>query len=346
MAATRADKARYAVDVTGLVSSRLIGVLACAVAVCVPQLALLLTSPVRVGSFVPLAVVLTVSDCLTLYFGAATVVQIWYSGWVEDQVAKSLTADRIHEDSIAPGFIRWVGNARKRFKLDSTWKILTVPTVGVVFVLWVNFYIGSAYGFAAFGSWTIWAASGGACSGRYLGEPSFTPGMHGLIASLDSANITNDSQEPVFSGPNGGQAAGVANNSFYRETSTFSACGVGAIRDPVNASRIDFSITFTTDGNTEYLTSSVWVNRSFEYNFPANGGTWATTIALSPEVQAVGGPFPISARAPERVESGRVRTHLYSSPTGPILRQAVEPVLGRRAAAEAVRSARDRASAR
>jgi hypothetical protein len=145
MAGVSPDQARYSIEVQSYVTSRYVGTLACAVAVYVPQLALLallLTSQARVGSFIPLAIVLAASDGLTFYFGTATVLQLWYIGWIETSLINALPPGSAKIDPSAPGFIRWVSEARETTKVDSTWKIVLLLLVLTVFVLGVNVYIG------------------------------------------------------------------------------------------------------------------------------------------------------------------------------------------------------------
>lgn len=108
-----------------------------------------------------------------------------------------------------------------------------------------------------------------------------------VLPLFDSSTpaYTNDSAEPTSLPINGTAGPVFFTNGFDATSGAVSTCGKAASFQNATSSRIDVSVSFQSDGVSHIASTTVDVTTHYEYEFPANVGSWAIDNLSAP-----GGP--------------------------------------------------------
>ena len=148
---------------------------------------------------------------------------------------------------------------------------------------------GSVWGFFNTTNWTIrqgTGPSGAGCSSVYFAtETSERPEI-----GLTLGTFSNDSGEPsnlTLNDSSSPTAGGSIHfwNGFYTPSFSISTCGTGSELRTVTSDHLTIGINFQPGGNSESLNVTIEQSTVYQYEFPANAGTWAVDNLSAP-----GGP--------------------------------------------------------
>jgi hypothetical protein len=181
---------------------------------------------------------------------------------------------------------------------------------------------GGVWGYFERSDWTIRDASsargsGSSCDGVYFASlaEDWSSDILPLFNSSEPAYL-NDSAEPTTAPVDGTPEPVHFQNGFGLPDGELSTCGETASTVYLSSSRLDVGVQFETGGISHVVDTELEVPTHYEYNFPANGGTWAIDNLSAPGGPGGGWAFSYSpCTAPDQGSHSNGTPDLWAQPT-------------------------------
>lgn len=217
---------------------------------------------------------------------AASIVSVWYAGQAPEPASGCIPGPVIayHNDSLTPLLLAnspYQGTGSGTVPtLNHTWNVtLGGPDSN-----------GSTWGYFEHIDWTLRAGQGGGTGSDcdrmvYLTQKDDWSATIFQLSNGSIVYFVNDSEQPASIELNWSNGPTYLYSQFYRATSVLSTCATNTSVQTSRSDHITVGIGFSYGGTNHTVTTTINIDTSYRYVFPANTGVW-----LIDNLSAPGGP--------------------------------------------------------